>query len=253
MMALAMRGRPLRWDMCLQAAVVMMPALGTMWLAVGGLLLGGEPGMSFRTALSPFRAARPVNAGTLAEQRLVAAAILWLSVWIPWLVLLGIQLRWHPEWAQMDLMRIQGVAGRTMAISAHALAGALPLFLWGRLQGFPNLLLGALVAWAITWGLTDRFSAAPEEGQGWTLLVAALAAKFILGLAGLVWAWRRGHITSRFAAGLCPAWLLIWCLLVFRLPTWSVSQGWGAATVALFLPFARLAWAPAALAANRHR
>ena len=48
-------------------------------------------------------------------------------------------------------------------------------------------------------------------------------------------------------------WLAAVGLLVWMLPTWDQKGGWGAATIALFLPFARVAWAPLALAANRHR
>jgi hypothetical protein len=138
-----------------------------LWLAVGGLFLGPEPGMGFRTFLSPFRAVRPVSAGTLAAQRVGVAVCLWLLVWVPWLVLLAVHTRLHPRWAGIDIPGIYAGAGRTMAISAHVLVGALPFFLWGRLEGFPNLLLAALVVWAGTWSLASFFDSAAMVGWLW--------------------------------------------------------------------------------------
>jgi hypothetical protein len=76
--------------------------------------------------------------------------------------------------------------------------------------------------------------------------------KLSLGVGALVWAWHDGHTPA--LRGGSRRWL------VDR----SQSPGLdaadlrrkglvGLATVALFLPFARLACAPIALAANRHR
>ncbi len=237
----------------LQVAAVLMPSLGVLWLTVGGLFLGGEPGTGFRTALSPFRGVRPVSAGTLVTQRVLAAIGLWLLVWIPWLLLHGVQVRLHPQWAAIDLPDLHAAAGRLMAISAHSLVGALPLFLWGRLDGFPNMLLAAMVAWAATWGLASAFPPPTGDALAWRPLGVLLVAKFGLGLAALLGARRAGHTSWRYGGGLILGWLCALGLLVWALPTWDRQGWWGLATIALFLPFARLALAPLALAANRHR
>ena len=237
----------------LQVIVVLTPPLGVLWLAVGGLFLGSEPGTGFRTLLSPFRAARPVSAGTLAAQRLLAAASLWLLVWVPWLVLLVVHTHLHPRWAEVDIPEIHATAGRLLAISAHALIGALPLFLWGRLEGFPNMLLAAIVAWAGTWGLAG-FCRPPDTGNlPWIPLLVLLAVKLCLGFTALGWGWRAGHITWRYAASLTSGWLVLVSLLVWGFPTWSQRGCYGLITIALLMPFARLALAPLALAANRTR
>ncbi len=245
--------QPLTLALVLQVIIVLTPPLGVLWLAVGGLFLASEPGTGFRTLLSPFRGTCPVSAGTLSAQRLAAAASLWLLVWVPWLVLLAIHTRLNPEWASLDIPEIHAAAGRLMAISAHALIGALPFYLWGRLEGFPNLLLAAMVAWAGTGCLASFCNPSAGGDLPWIPVLVLLTLKLALGVSSLAWAWRAGHITWRYAAGLTGGWLAGVSLLVWTLPTWSQRGGWGLATIALFLPFARLALAPLALAANRHR
>ena len=237
----------------LQIVVVFTPPLAVFWLAVGGLFLGGEPGTGFRTGLSSFRAVRPVSAGTLAAQRVWAAATVWLLVWIPWLVLLGVHTHLNPRWAEVDIPEVQAAAGRLMAISASALIGALPLFLWGRLEGFPNMLLAAILAWAGTWGVASFSNPPPSAELPWMALSTLLAVKLAAGFTALAVAWRARHITWCYAAGLTLGWLAVLGLLVWLLPTGKNGGVWGLATIALLLPFARLALAPLALAANRHR
>jgi hypothetical protein len=86
-----------------------------------------------------------------------------------------------------------------MAISAHVLVGALPFCLWGRLEGFPNLLLAALVAWAGSWCLASFFGPAAMVGWLWIPLVILVTFKLCLGVGALVWAWHDGHTTWRYA------------------------------------------------------
>jgi hypothetical protein len=237
----------------MQVVVMLMPPLGVSWLAVGGLLLGAEPGAGFRTSLSSFRAVRPVSAGSLAAQRVWAAALFWLVVWVPWLCLVTIHAHLHPKWAQIDIPALYAGSGRSMALSAHALVGALPLFLWGRLEGFPNLLLAAMAAWAGTWSLASLL---PPAGGGealWLAMILLLAFKVCLAISGLVWAWSARQVTWRYPMILLGTWLMGVGLLAWALPTWRREGWWGLGIVALFLPLARLAWAPLAVAANRQR
>jgi hypothetical protein len=253
MFSLTSRGAGKGFAMILQIAVVLTPPLAVFWLAVGGLLLGGEPGMGFRTRLSSFRAVRPVSAGTLAAQRVAASLAIWLLVWVPWLGLLAAHTHLHPHWASVDIPEVYAAAGRLMAISASVLIGALPLFLWGRLEGFPNMLLAAILAWAGTWGLAGMCAPPPAGELPWIVPGILLPIKGVAGACALGLAWQRGHITWRYAAALALGWVAVLSLLVWGLPVWRNQHAWGAATVALLLPFVRPALAPLALAANRHR
>jgi hypothetical protein len=77
--------------------------------------------------------------------------------------------------------------------------------------------------------------------------------KFIVAIGALAWAWNQGHVTWRYPVLLAGLWTTAAGFLVWAQPTWTLHGGWGLATVALFLPLARLGLAPLALAANRHR
>jgi hypothetical protein len=231
-----------------------LPFLGVMWLAAGGLFVAGEPGVGFRTRLSSFRATMPVSAGMLAAQRLTTGLLAWLVVWVPLLgclFLYGADLTGLPS---RDATReLAGVLGRLMAVSACVLVGALPVCVWGRLEGFPNLLLCAIVSWAGAWGLS--LCVATPEGQPhpWAVALGWLAVKAIVAAWALARAWRRGYITWRFVAGLMGGWLVLTNLLVWALPTGPLGDGWSAVWLLLFMPLARPALCPLAFAANRHR
>ena len=241
------------WGMLMQIGLILVPVLGTLWLPVGGLLLGSEPGMGFRTRLTAFRSARPVTPGTLAAQRILAAIGLWLMVWGPWLILVPLHRHWHPGLAEADLPEIYARTSRLMAISAHALVGALPLFLWGRFEGFPNLLLGGMCAWAGTWVLVGFLAPGDEPSWRWALAIGLLALKFGVGGGALWIGWSRGCFSWRYALGLAVGWAGLVGVLIWVLPGWRTGGMWGAVGIAVLIPFARLAWAPLAVAANRHR
>jgi hypothetical protein len=238
------------------AALVLqvLPFLGVLWLAAGGLFLGGEPGVAFRTSLTSFRATLPVGPGALATQRITTALLAWLAVWIPLLVLSG----WYdPEISgsrRADVsQQMLHLLAYMLAVSAHVLIGALPLFLWGRLEGFSNMLLCAIVSWAAAWLLAGIVWVDSTETAKWTAPLAWLGLK--LGICGwaLVTSWRAGQITWRYAACLVSGWVGLVALLTFALPVWQ-SQGMrGLLGMALFIPLARLALCPLALAANRSR
>jgi hypothetical protein len=215
--------------------------------------LGAEPGRSFCTPLSSFRATLPLRAGTLAIEHLAAGLGLWLIVWVPWLLLMGLHMRLHPQWAGVDLPEIRGAARLLMVVSAHALIGALPLLLWGRLRGFPNALLAGMAAWAGTYCLSTVFSPTTSTPGAWLPLLTLLAAKALFGLSALVHSLRQHHLTRSQALALVAAWSALLGLLLWGLPGQTAPSAWVIATTALLLPFARLTMAPLAIAANRHR
>jgi hypothetical protein len=247
------RARGMSWGMLVQVGLVLMPWLGVMWLPVGGLFLGAEPGTGFRTRQTSFRAMLPVTAGTVAGQRVLAALGMWGAVWVPWLMGLPLFRLWHPGLAEMDLPAIYASSGRLMALSAHALIGALPLLLWGRFEGFPNMLLVAMCAWACTWILGANLNLEGDPGWRWAVVLGLLAFKWGAGGYAIWRACRSGHVTWRYGVGIAVGWMVVVGLMIRGLPTWSVGGWWGAVSMAVLVPFARLACAPLAVAANRHR
>jgi hypothetical protein len=153
--------------------------------------------------------------------------------------------------------RMQALAAiaRLMAVGASVGVGLLPLFLWGRLEGFPNLLLAAIGGWVWTWLLAGFFDLEPGQEPGWRWGLVGLLLGLKLAASG--WALGRGlrarHITWRFAGGLVLGWLLVTGCLIWVLPTWRTGGAWCAAAMCLLVPLTRLAVCPLAVAANRHR
>jgi hypothetical protein len=235
-------------------AVQVLPFLCLLWLAAGGLFLGAEPGAGFRTRLTSFRATLPVSAGSLAGQRILTALMVWVAVWIPTLLLVtgqdpGLSGKTGPDAIQQMLHVITYL----MVTSAYVFIGALPLYLWGRVEGFPNILLCGLVSWASAWVLGGIAWMDSHEIGRWTAPLVWLSLK--LGVCGwaLIKSWRAGHITWRFAAGLVGGWVCLVALLSFALPVFHFQGVRGVLSIALFIPLARLALCPLALAANRSR
>lgn len=230
-----------------------LPYLGMVWLAAGGLFLGSEPGAGFRTRLTSFRATWPITAGTFATQRITAAVCLWLTVWAPSLAMRLL--------ADMDLEG-GGVPGDYrgadaslalfMALSAHVLVGALPWFLSGRVEGYPNMLLSTLVSWTVPWVLLSSFSTADEAAPRWWPVVVWLAVKVVVTGWALWQALAGGHITWRYAVALPAVWLGLVSLMVTAFPVWSYGP-MRALAIAAIVPLGRLALCPLAVAANRHR
>lgn len=248
-----------RRDIALSPRVVtfvaqeVLPPMAVFWLWVGGLWIGCEPGAGFRTRLSSFRAVCPVSVGTLAAQRVATAAIIWLIVWLP---LLGLCCWYDNEFVEAGpahVDRALASAAARMAVSAHVLVGALPLFLWGRLEGFPNMVLCAMVGWLGPWFLTQCLDKGEGVADPWAIALGWLTVKVAVATWALTRSWRAGYITWRFAAGLVCGWLVVTGLLIWALPTWRLGGAWPAVEIALLMPLARVALCPLAVAANRHR
>ncbi len=233
-----------------------LPLLVLPWLAMWGLFLGCEPAAGFRTRLSAFRATLPLSSGALAAQKLQTLVLGWALLWAPSLVLIA----WYdptlsgtedPDSRQRLLVSV----ARWMAASASVGVGLLPVFLWGRFEGFPNLLLTGMFAWATTWLAADNLLGGAEDAAPWrpAAVGIGLALKLGLALLGLGLAWHRGNVTWRFPLALLTVWGLLAAVLIWVLPTWRAGASMDVLAVLLYLPLARPAWCPAAVAANRHR
>lgn len=228
--------------------------LAVLWLMGWGLYLACEPGLGFQTRLSGFRGTRPLTVGVLAGTRISAVVLGWLCLWVPLLVLQP-SIAWMglPEDDLIMLMQqaSQITAGR-MVFSAAMVIGALPLLLWGRLEGLPTLFLVTLVAWGWSWILGGfAYQNPPEEWLVWAL-AALLGARF-LAAGGLLWrSHRQGYITWRFPAVLLGGWLAIAVGFQLLFTPW---QAWGVVSALaplVMIPLVRLAACPLAMGANRH-
>jgi hypothetical protein len=234
--------------------VDLLPMIGIVWLAIWGIFAGCEPSAGFRTGISSFRATLPITNGALAGHKLLLLVLGWGIVWLPALALSG----WHsPEGNEMAspeaVERMRLIMARFMAISAFLLVGALPILLSGRLSGFPNLLLAAMVTWTVLYLLLSQLSTEGDPGWLWFLLDSLIAAKLIAAFAGIVVSLCAGHISWRFPILLVLAWAIVTAFLVYGLSTWQTDGAYAALTLALCVPLARLAWCPFALASNRQR
>jgi hypothetical protein len=237
-------------------AIDMLPLFGMFWLAVFGLLVGCEPAMGFRTRMSFYRSTLPLSAGQLAGHRIATLVIAWLMLWLPLMA--------FAPWYSAEFRGVTGPNPETtvmvdfawrMALSAQLVAGALPIFLLGRLEGFPNLLLASISAWAVTWLMTGAFK--PDPSHPVQNPVAFISLMLVLKAACTSWAlWRgqrQGHISWRFAVGLIAGWAITVSVLVWVFPSWRTEGYYRALLIALMIPLARLALCPLAVAANRHR
>jgi hypothetical protein len=209
----------------------------------------------FRSRMTSFRSTLPVGCGALGGQKVLMLGIGWALIWAP---LVGITYFYDSTllgMANETSTFMRTVLCRFVVASAYVLVGALPLFLWGRFEGFPNFLLAGVCVWAFAWGLSGNLKVESGDFPGWRwgLMGCVLAVKFGAALAGLNLGIRKGHATWRFASILLGGWLFLALSLGWWLPHWEENALWNALTIAVLLPLARLAWCPVALAANRHR
>lgn len=229
-----------------------LPVFGILWMAVWGVFTAGEPSAVFRSRLASFRATLPVTCGQLAAQRIGVLFAGWCVVWVP-LVLLSYFP--DPDMMASTPAEIQRALSRLASTGAFTLVGALPVLLLGRFEGFPNFLLASICAWAVTYGVNANLKVLPGEDPGnlWYVMGALLMAKG--GVA--VWAMRKalkaGHVTWRFPVGLAAGWTAALSLLTIVIPVWKEGGAWAVFSTMLFLPIARLALCPLAIAENRHR
>jgi hypothetical protein len=242
------------WRLLPMIGLGILPVLGVLWMAVWGTLAGGEPGALFRPRLSSFRCTLPVSSGMYAGQRLWMLLAGWIFVWAP--------LVWMSFYYSPDILGIpedtravmQSTLVKYLAIGAFVLVGALPVFLTGRFEGFPNVLLSSIVLWALLYGTLAglKMDEGEQPGWRWGLLGALLAVKFGLAAFALGAGLRRRHITWRFVSVLLLTWGALVAALLFAMPFWRMTRPWDVLTIVLLIPLARPALCPLALALNRH-
>lgn len=247
------RGGPTQFEIIVYAAVQLLPFLGLLWLAGWGLTLGNQPGSGFRTALTHFRATLPVNVTKLAIARMVGLGCGWLLVWLP-LLLLGRFYLPHVRgvWDADGVVAVQTLLAWRMAIGANLVVGALPVLLRGRLEGFPNVLLAGMCAWAGTWCLADFLGAQTPGPAHWWIAAGLLGAKLVVAGLILRHTVRHGLASPRFACALVLAWMAVAGLAASLLPS-AFEHPWQLLGLCLMSPLARLSFCPLALAANRCR
>lgn len=243
------------WRVLPMIGIGALPIFAIPWLAIWGMFSAGEPAAAFRTRLSGFRAALPISSGAFAADRILTLVLGWAVVWAP---LVFFSYFYTPQVLGVDTQTLevmQRFVARAMIISAFLMVGALPVYLWGRFEGFPNVLLSAVCVWALVWALSASLSVEPGEAPGWraAVLGALLMLKFAAAAVGFILAVRQGHCTWRFPALTVTGWMAIGAFLVFVLPLGRTSDTWSVLAGILLLPLARLAWCPLAVAANRHR
>ena len=249
-------GVQIPWPLIGMALLVeALPNFGVLCLMGWGLFLGCEPGMGCQTRLSGYRSTRPFTVGTLAGVRMSSVALIWLCVWVPLLVFQHLFLYGplqYEEAAVFSHRTAEFMLGR-LAFSANVMIAALPILLWGRLEGFPTLFLVTIVAWAWSCILGGfAFQEGPPDWVAWAL-GSFLFAKLIAASWLLLRSCRLGYVTWRFPAVLASGWLVVVGAILWLFSPW---QTWGIASALgpiVMIPLVRLAGCPIAVAANRHR
>jgi hypothetical protein len=250
-------GLKMNWPLLGVAMLVeALPNFGVLWLLVCGLFLGCEPGLGFRTRLSAFHGTHPVTVGVLAGTRVGSLVLAWLCVWVPLLVLQGVLLSAGPgltSEADAGLVKqASELLASRMAFSANAMIGALPVLLWGCLEGFPTLFLVNLVAWGWTWILSGFVHQEPEPAWLTSALGGLLTVKLTVALGTLLHCKRRGYTGWGFPAALLGGWWAVVGCMIWLFPARPGTQISNALALLLMIPLARLAACPLTMAENRH-
>jgi hypothetical protein len=233
-----------------------LPNFGVLWLLGCSLLLGCQPGLGFRTRLSAFHGTHPVTVGVLAGTRVGSLVMAWFCVWTPLLVLQAVLLgAGHGLTSEADaglVKQASELLASRMAVSANAMIGALPVLLWGRLEGFPTLFLVNLMAWGWTWILSGFVHQEPEPVWLTSALGGLLTVKLTVALGALFHGKRRGYIGWQFPGALVGGWLATAGCMIWLFPARPGTQVSSVLALLLLIPLARLAACPLAMAQNRH-
>jgi hypothetical protein len=249
-------GNRINWlPIAIGMVVEPLPNFGVVWLMAWGLFVGCEPGMGFQTRLSGYRSTRPLTVGMLAGTRMSGLGLIWLCVWAPLLVVQSLLVYAPiPEREAMMFSRMAAdlMAGR-MAFSANILVAALPVLLWGRLEGFPTVFLATILAWCWSCVLgTFAYQKEPLEWVVWAL-GALLAMKLVAASWLMFRAYQQGQVTWRFPVVLVSSWIAVVGGMFWLFRPWQESGLTSALAPVVMIPLVRLAACPLALAANRHR
>jgi hypothetical protein len=229
-----------------------LPVLALIWLSPLAIAAGcTSPGVCW-TRISPYLAMQPMASGALVQARLLGVFLAWMIVWLPFFI-------FGPVYQTMqdnpgDLVtsaKIYSMIGWFMVISAHAAIGCLPLFLWGRLEGLPTLILGMLGSCFVTWQLAGWLRGDEERQAALWMVGSLLAVKILVALGLLIYSYRQRQITWKFAVTLPLVWSFIGLILAGL--SWRDFGVVRAMAVLIMLPLARPALCPMAVALNRHR
>jgi hypothetical protein len=236
-------------------------ALLTLWAFVTGVLLARDAS-SKSLALSSFLATRPITSGELAFAKIKLAGGVSLVGWLIYGVALFFWFNFfgvHPDtpittWDDALLPTMGFVA---LALAWH-LAGALPLWLTGRIEsaaGAGMLLLGGYIAFGNVLQFLDKHFGL-LVALPW-LFTFGLIAKILIAVWAFLEANRRGALSPRTTVKYFAFWLLgTICLVAIGSAICqgtAVPQSLVTSGAALLLPLARVGLAPLALAWGRHR
>lgn len=237
-----------------------------LWAAFSGLVLARDAA-SRQLPLSSFFAARPVSTHELVAAKLKVAAVLAAAALA--LLLCGsflwatAQLRSFDPWESVihpnsDVLELALQAAAFSALIWNQLVGLLPLWLTGRVPGFPWSFLWLLGAGLGLGHLGSWFYQHPEY---WTALTGLLACAFAAKIALAAWSFRQAigrDLLSPTTVGIYSGiWLLGTAVLIMTAPQLSRATPLPATlTVTLaatLFPLARIGLAALALDWNRHR
>jgi hypothetical protein len=231
-----------------------------------------------RYAMSAFIAVRPAATADLCRAKFKVAARIFLCLLpllavlcVSWMVEAQVLPSTLGQWRSQDegFLWPQFFRGLTMVavgtvVPYSLLLGALPVWLTGRMPGFPwsfTLLMVAMLA-VFNWGGWLFQSGIAFDSSGLTdqaSAVLGLALLLKMGFAYLVFreSHRRALMTRRFILGYIAIWLLVSGLLLVlsdkvghELQPMGQLVSW---MLILIFPLGRVGWSPLALAWNRHR
>lgn len=257
---------------------------GLVFLFIPPLIAGlwgsvmGSPGESIRsTALTAFAATRPLDNAAMVRAKFRAATLTAAAAWAfvllttaAWLSLTDGYDKLSQVWeGAVERRGVEYATGFCVLFGAVLVLGtwrALVANLWVGLAGRTWMVpahsfVVSVLAFQLLaeWVLWDSDPVRREKLRVWLprVMVATVGVK-VLVTAWLLWVGvRRGQVKPAAAGKLFVAWALaaagLFAALAWVVPPSLVTVYGLALAVALFLPLARLAGAPLALAWNRHR
>jgi hypothetical protein len=233
---------------------------------LGGTKLANDVA-SGQYGLSSFIGTRPLPTVDLVSAKLKVAALLTLSMWLvtlgclgAWAVATGDPPNALRPWLELyrDHPAYFIVATTNLAAAWSLLVGGLPLWLTGRMPGFPWSLLVWLVA-VIALGTAVLWFYKRPDLQDFAQILLSLAVTVKILLA--FWGFRRACRLSLLPLSQLTRWLAFWSLatllfaivLVLACRTSGLPTPFVLLSAILFVPLARLPLSILALNWNRHR
>jgi hypothetical protein len=244
--------------------LIVMPialVLVSIWTPVLGLIASADA-VSRGRWMTTLQATRPVTAGETVVAKLRAMLTIWLAGWLFvsgaiwfWAVACG-----HTEATVRGFENLwnEGALIAIIVISLHVLIGLFPLWLTGRVPGLPWSFVGLYVAYGVVSNIIAWFGRRPDYQNVVLMLIGfAMAAKLGIAAAAFREGLRRRLVAWRFVLVVTAIWMDGTAGLIRLLVSFSHRSDWSDVLIlpfpVLLFPLARIALAPLALAANRHR